>query len=101
MTNKEALLAIVGGFDTTDSEISKGFIDADIAADADYTDAKAIDLIAINILQKLLIVSSESEGDYSRSISTSGVRSLLLYLSGKHSISIPGLGGTVQAVNLW
>lgn len=100
MTNKEALLTLVSGY-ADDSEISKGFIDAGIAADADYTDAKAIDLIAINILQKLLIVSSEKEGDYSRSISTNGVKSLLLYLSGKHGISIPGIGGTVQSVNLW
>lgn len=100
MTNREALLTIVGGY-TTDQEIIKGFEDAGLTADATYTDAKAIDLIAINILQKLLIVSSESEGDYSRSVSTKGVERLLLMLCRKHGITLPGIGGTVKAVDLW
>jgi len=101
MTNIEALRATVAPYEADTTTLTKGLLDAGLDADATYGDEKKIDLVAIKILQKAMMLTGESEGGYSKSFSRDGVKSVLLMLCHKHGVSVEGLGGTIKAVRLW
>lgn len=90
MTNKEALMAVVG-FEVSDDAIDKSLVDAGIKGAEEYTtnDAEDIDLCAIDLLQLLLSVPNVSEGGYSISYDRTAIKDRLNFLSGKHGLMNP------------
>ena len=101
MTNKEALIAAIKPYETEAGTIEKTLIDAGIDQTAEYLDRKAIDLCAIEILQAMMSLSSESEGGFSRSYDSKGIKQRLLYLAQKNGVFIPGLGGSIKSIDKW
>lgn len=101
MNNKEALQAAIEPYEASELSLTKALEDAGLDEGANYTDEKSVDIAAINILQKMLSLAGEEEGGFGKSYSVDGVKRLLLILCGKHGIAVPGIGGTIKALDLW
>jgi len=101
MTNKEATIAALQITGYSDSAIEKALLDNGLNGDLTYdpSNAKGIDLIAIEVLQGMLAVASVSEGGLSVSYSVSGIKARIDYLKGKNGIPLDG--PTVNVANVW
>lgn len=88
MTNTEAIIATLQIAGYSDSAIQKALLDSNINGDGLYdgSNAKDIDLIAIEILQGMLSVASVTEGGYSVSYSLNGIKARLDFLNGKYGL---------------
>lgn len=101
MTNKEAIIASLQITGYSDSAIEKALLDSGLNGGDSYEtiNAKSIDLAAIDVLQGMLSVSSVSEGGYSVSYSTAGIKARLEYLSAKNGLL--GAVPTVTSKSVW
>lgn len=88
MTKKEALIAVIQ-VSVPDVTVEKALIDAGIDGSESYSSSseKDIDLCAVKILQGLQSVPNISEGGMSITYNLAGIRSVLLSLATKHSLT--------------
>lgn len=102
MTNKEALVAVLGGFEVPDDTLEKALLDVGIRGAQEYVsdNAEDIDVCAIDILQLLLSVPNVSEGGYSISYDRGAIKERLNFLSAKHSLLNP-LSPYVTSKPIW
>lgn len=104
MTKKEALVASLQ-VSVPDITLEKALLDNGITGSDLYTAdaAKDIDLCAVQILQGLYAVPNISEGGMSISYNREGIRSALLYLAKKHSLSdiLSQYQPTVTGKSVW
>jgi len=100
MTIKDATIAALQITGYSDSAIDKALLDNGLNGDDTYTssNAKSIDLIAIEVLQGMMAVASVSEGGFSVSYSLGGIKARLDYLNAKNGITT---GPVVKGVNVW
>jgi len=100
MTIKEATIAALQITGYSDSAIEKALLDNGLNGDQAYqsSDAKSVDLIAIEILQGMVAVASVSEGGFSVSYSVAGIKARIDYLNGKYGVVT---GPTVKGVDIW
>jgi len=100
MTIKDATIAALQITGYSDSAIDKALLDNGLngALTYDSSNAKSIDLVAIEVLQGMMAVASVSEGGFSVSYSLAGIKARLDYLNAKNGITT---GPVVKGVNVW
>lgn len=100
MTNKEALVAALM-VSVSDNSLEKAMIDGGVTSAAQYTlsDAKAIDLCVINVLQSVLSSPNISEGGYSIEHDRPALQARLVQLQQKHGLI--STGPKVKAKSVW
>lgn len=102
MTILEALTAVVSVPGVDSLTLEKACIDASLDSAGTYSKdayAKAVDMAAVDVL-KGLIVTSESEGGFSYSISADVLKRRITSLLTKWG-EIDQAGPTVKAVSVW
>jgi hypothetical protein len=70
MTNLEAILAEVEPYTPSRLTIEKALKDAKLNQADEYTDPKAVAIAAVKALQKMVVLSSEGESDFSQGYKT-------------------------------
>lgn len=98
MTILEALRAAVQVPGIDDSALLKSCIDIGKEPSSDYTssDRDSVNTAALNVL-KTLVVTAESEGGYSYSISAAAIQKRIDLMEGKTD----GPDRTIQRANVW
>lgn len=93
MTNKEAVVAVIG-VTGNDNTIEKALMDAGITSDDVYSSSnvKQIDMAAISVLETMLATKSVSEGGYSVEYD---IKNRLDYLKARNNVP------TITALNIW
>lgn len=89
MTNTEALVAALEilGVTYSDAAIAKALADGGLVGSATYSSGKAFDMIEMKVLTGMLMLTSESEGGYSKTYSLEGLKFRLWYLQDLYGIS--------------
>jgi len=90
MTNFEAVKAEVAPYAADKIKIEKSLIDAGISAVETYavTNKAVIGEISINILKSYLSLSSESEGGFSQSFDTSGLKAKIEAIAKENGLTV-------------
>ncbi len=104
MIKSAALLAVVGM--QYSSEIAeKALADRSVDGTVEYSpsDAKQIDLVAIDILQGLLVTPSFTEGGMTIKYDYKAIQARLSYLTGKYPVEYPVISTRpkVRGVSVW
>jgi hypothetical protein len=104
MTKKEALIAILQ-VSVPEITVEKAMIDQGITGSESYSlsSEKDIDLCAVKILQWLQSVPNISEGGMSITHNLEGIKSVLLSLAKKHSLTeiLSEFKPSVTGKSLW
>ena len=89
MTNLEAISASLYPYDVDQFLKEKACIDEGIDAQAGYTvtDKISVATAAIAIMQNLIVLTNESNGGYSLSNITDGLKELIFYLSKENGLT--------------
>ena len=89
MTNLEAISASLYPYDVDQFLKEKACIDEGIDAQADYTatDKISVAKAAIAIMQNLIVLMNESDGGYSLSYNTDGLKEHIFYLAKENGLT--------------
>lgn len=106
MTIREAFLGVIQ-FEVSDEIVDMAMIDADITGSEMYTkaDRSVLEIAAIDVLMRLLIIKEEREGQLTITRDIEGIKAYALYLAKKNGLDeiVDELSGTpkISSVTMW
>jgi len=104
MTKKEAFLELAIGFHVAEKSVTGALLEAGIIGEEEFIAGGLSELekASIPLLQRLMFIKQESEGQYTIIYDTAKISELLAYLSGKYGIKIPTGQPKIRGLNnIW